>query len=383
MNPSSPTQPKKSSRKEVGPTKASGSGLAASQEEISQRKAEMEELKKSLLADMRKMLKETQTETQKEVKKDYKEIKDEMKALKTDIRKIKEELAKEVKEMVKSMLNEWKTDVEEEIHTQLIEVTDKIAGMERMMEDMMDEKMEARLSPMSTVLDQQNDAIKELTDVALKTARENDRINEENKRLSELLRKINEKCIDLEGRQRRKNLRIVGLPEGREGNHDPRKFFAKLLKDILDLDQEPLLGRAHRALRPVSRSGAPPRQVIVKVVYDGVFEDMMKIIIRKRNLKYEGDNISIFRDYPAEVAKRRALFTETRRILRDIKGIKEIRYGLVYPAILRVTYEKKDYRFIKHTAALEFARKIQKKAEEGEEGEAEEEGADPTEVIDG
>ena len=123
----------------------------------------------------------------------------------------------------------------------------------------------------------------------------------------------------MEGRQRRKNLRIVGLSEGREGNQDPRKFAAKLLKDILNLDQEPLLGRAHRALRRAPGRGAPPRQMIVKVAYDHEFEEMMKIIIRKRNLKYEGDNISIFRDYPAEVAKRRSLFTETRGILRNIK----------------------------------------------------------------
>ena len=40
----------------------------------------------------------------------------------------------------------------------------------------------------------------------------------------------------------------------------------------------------------------------------------------------------------------------------------------MYPATLRVTYiQQRASRFVKHTEALEFARNIQKKAEEEEE----------------
>lgn len=101
------------------------------------------------------------------------------------------------------------------------------------------------------------------------------------------MHKITEKCIDLEGRQRHQNLRIVGIQEGREGNRDPREFVVDLLKKVLNLDQEPLLARAHRALGRRPRPDAPPRQPIVKVQYDHVLEDMMKKIVRSRNLVFE------------------------------------------------------------------------------------------------
>lgn len=165
----------------------------------------------------------------------------------------------------------------------------------------------------------------------------------------------------MEGRQRRQNLRIVGIQEGREGTRDPREFAADVLKTILNLDQAPLLARAHRVPRRPPKVGDPPRIMIVKVQYDHVLDDMMRKIGKSRNLIYEGDKISVFRDYPVEVAKKRALFTETRRILKNIKNL---RYGLLYPATLRVSYEKKEYFFIKHTEAFEFAKNIEDKIED-------------------
>lgn len=62
-----------------------------------------------------------------------------------------------------------------------------------------------------------------------------------------------------------------------------------------------------------------------------------------------------------EVARKRALFTDTRRIL---KNIKELRYGLMFPATLRVTNKGREYFFIKHTEALEFAKNIENKTED-------------------
>lgn len=55
-----------------------------------------------------------------------------------------------------------------------------------------------------------------------------------------------QKCEDLEARSRRNNLRIVGIKEGAEGNHQT-EFIATLIKDSLRLDDMPLLDHTHRA----------------------------------------------------------------------------------------------------------------------------------------
>lgn len=67
-------------------------------------------------------------------------------------------------------------------------------------------------------------------------------------RLSSEVEKLTEKCEDLEGRSRRHNIRVIGVPEGTEGPR-PRDFIAGLLQEVLSLDEKPLIDRAHRTLR--------------------------------------------------------------------------------------------------------------------------------------
>lgn len=71
------------------------------------------------------------------------------------------------------------------------------------------------------------------------------------------------KLADLEGRSRRQNLRIVGLPESIEGPR-PSEFFSQLLVDVLGKDilpSPPELDRAHRSLAPKPAVGERPRPV--------------------------------------------------------------------------------------------------------------------------
>ncbi|XP_055490156.1 uncharacterized protein LOC129696355 [Leucoraja erinacea] len=235
----------------------------------------------------------------------------------------------------------------ENLNQQIEEVNDNI--------NLIESNFNSRLDPIIDTVNQQTAAITELESIAETSAETTKRPLSENKRLADLLNKITEKCIDVEGRQRRQNLRIVGVQEGKEGNKDLRDFAADILKKVFNLDQKPLLDRAHRALRRPSAS-APPRQLIVKVQYDLVLDDIMKKIAGNRNLLFEGDKISIFRDYPVEVARRRVLFSETRGILKKIQNL---RYGLMYPAILRVTYKQKEHIFTDYKEALVFAQDIE------------------------
>lgn len=84
------------------------------------------------------------------------------------------------------------------------------------------------------------------------------------------LRKDNEwlraKVSDLEGRSRRQNFRIMGLPESIEGPR-PTIFFSQLLVEVFGdhiLSSPPELDRAHRTPAPKPASGQRPRPDILR-----------------------------------------------------------------------------------------------------------------------
>lgn len=163
---------------------------------------------------------------------------------------------------------------------------------------------------------------------------------------------LTEKCVDLEGRSKRQNLRLVGIKEGMEFGRKTGDFVAEVLKEVLELEETPLVDRAHRALRSRPESEAPPRHIILKIHYSCVFEDIVNRVSKKRDLMFRGQRIFIFRDFPAAVVKQRAAFTPVRALLRGKPGVK---YGLLYPARLRVTLNGKETIFTDHLKALEFA----------------------------
>lgn len=76
--------------------------------------------------------------------------------------------------------------------------------------------------------------------------------------LEKLVADLSERADDLENRGRRKNIRIVWLPEGAEGD-DPTHFFVSWLPDLLNIETKSgrlKLERAHRSLAP---DPLPPR----------------------------------------------------------------------------------------------------------------------------
>ncbi|KAJ8404964.1 hypothetical protein AAFF_G00328850 [Aldrovandia affinis] len=118
---------------------------------------------------------------------------------------------------------------------------------------------------------------------------------------------LDNRCEDLEGRMRRNNIRLLGIPEGVEGPR-PTESVAGLLQELLGLDEKPLLDRAHRTLREPT-----------------------------------GEESRYFRDYTTAVAKKRASFGDVKRQLRACPGVK---YGLIYPAVLRLTLpDSSTHRF--------------------------------------
>ncbi|KAE8288334.1 hypothetical protein D5F01_LYC12201 [Larimichthys crocea] len=173
-------------------------------------------------------------------------------------------------------------------------------------------------------------------------------------RLNSEVEKLTGKCEDLEGRSRRHNIRIIGVPEGAEGPR-PRDFIAGLLQDALSLEDKPLIDRAHRTLRKKPDPHEPPRPFVLRLHYFHVLEDILRRASVAKQLHYGGKRIQIFPDYPPAVAKRRALFNRSRELLRNIPGV---RYGLLYPARLLITYDGKQTSFTDPTKAEEYAEQL-------------------------
>lgn len=107
--------------------------------------------------------------------------------------------------------------------------------------------------------------------------------------LNQLLRDqraLRDKVSDLEGRSRRNNVRIYGVPEDAEGT-SAVTFVENLIKtelgDSLPLDRDRDLGieRAHRALAPKPPAGAPPRSIVVRFLRFSVKEKVLHTAWKK------------------------------------------------------------------------------------------------------
>ncbi|KAL1274285.1 hypothetical protein QQF64_027099 [Cirrhinus molitorella] len=64
-----------------------------------------------------------------------------------------------------------------------------------------------------------------------------------------------------------------------------REFVAKLLMEVLGLDELPILDHAHRALRSRTEDSDPPLQFIAQIHIGHTMENIMrKVMTEKANL---------------------------------------------------------------------------------------------------
>ncbi|KAK3508926.1 hypothetical protein QTP70_013744 [Hemibagrus guttatus] len=152
------------------------------------------------------------------------------------------------------------------------------------------------------------------------------KLEQEMGRLKQVVEQLSDKCMDLEGRSRRQNIRILHIKEGAEsGMKTQRGFIAQLLMETLSLDNLPLVDRAHRALRNRPADDEPPRAFIIRLHYTHEMEEILRKAAKMQQVTFRGQRINIFPDYPPAVVKRRALFKRARELLKNKPGVK---YGL-------------------------------------------------------
>lgn len=162
---------------------------------------------------------------------------------------------------------------------------------------------------------------------------------------------LKSKCDELEGRMRRCNIRILGIPETPDSSTPTA--VTKMLREILHMDKQVLIDRSHRSLGP-RRAGGKPRAIIAKLHY---YQDCVEILRRARNqapLLLNGQSVAIFPDFTPSVARARAAFTEARKLLRDQPSV---RFGIMFPAKFRITYNGEEKEFLDAAVAMDYIKK--------------------------
>ncbi|KAL1246967.1 hypothetical protein QQF64_034288 [Cirrhinus molitorella] len=142
------------------------------------------------------------------------------------------------------------------------------------------------------------------------------------------------KVDDLENRGRRKNLKIVNLPEKAEGATSLADFLQTSIPTLVGLpaDFPPLeIERAHRALVSSPDANKPPRSVLVRFLRYSQKEAVLKAALKKRDILYNESKIRFYSDLSAEVLRKRREFDSVGKLMAR----RNMYRGFAYPARLR------------------------------------------------
>uniref|UniRef100_A0A3Q4GJ23 L1 transposable element RRM domain-containing protein n=1 Tax=Neolamprologus brichardi TaxID=32507 RepID=A0A3Q4GJ23_NEOBR len=136
-------------------------------------------------------------------------------------------------------------------------------------------------------------------------------------KVMESYKSIQRKMTDLEGRTRRNNIRLYGLPEGAEGDSIPQ-FVEDLRKKALSLPHDISLRiqRAHRALTGKPGQNAPARSIILNFQEYIRKEDILKRAWAGK-VVYKGQHILFDHDYATEVAQKRWEYGSIKRASKE------------------------------------------------------------------
>ncbi|KAJ8395718.1 hypothetical protein AAFF_G00029550 [Aldrovandia affinis] len=207
--------------------------------------------------------------------------------------------------LLQSMMDSLKSDIFVKIDALSASLRSEISSVRQ--------ELKSSIEPLQRTVDAHEETVRDLERAATDHSTRIDELESTVSMLTSQVKRLDDKCEDLEGRSRRNNIRVLGVPEGLEG---PRAtdFVAQLLQDLLGLNEKPLLDRAHRILREKPKEGTPPRPFV-----------------------------------------KRAAFGAVKRTLRSYPNVK---FGLLFPATLRITMpDGPSHRFEDPAAAADFVNK--------------------------
>lgn len=139
---------------------------------------------------------------------------------------------------------------------------------------------------------------------------------------------------DSNNRARRNNIRLIGAPEGVEAG-DLREYLGNILPSLLkttflkDLE----IDRAHRVPTNMALNRTTPRPIIFRLLRYQQAEQILAAARANHHLEIDGHKVSFFPDLSKPTMDRRKKLLAYRPRLQQLQA----RFGLLYPAKLRVT----------------------------------------------
>ncbi|XP_054872349.1 LINE-1 retrotransposable element ORF1 protein isoform X2 [Amphiprion ocellaris] len=211
-------------------------------------------------------------------------------------------LTKEIldfKRDIKQDLGEFKEDVTKKIQDDLKEFKDEM--LQKL------EKQNANIDEAQTRIADLEAACIGMKDTLLSTIKQN--------------MEMRNKLVDLEGRGRRNNLRIYGVPEGKEGK-SVQDFVSELLKTHIKLPEgvQLQIQRAHRALISKPAATATPRSIIVNFLQFQVKEMVLRMAWQTK-IELDGKRLYFDNDYTSETMEKRKAYGPIKTALKE-RGVR-------------------------------------------------------------
>lgn len=208
-------------------------------------------------------------------------------------------------------------------------------------------------STLSTLCNRVTDLEKRMVEAEGRVSASEDDYNNFNTHLTSMEKTVEQlrmKVDDLENRGRRKNLKIVNLPEKAESGTSLLDFLQTQLPSLTGLptDFPPLeIERAHRALASTPGPNSPPRSVLVRFLRFSQREAVLRAALKKRD---NGSQLRFYPDLSAEVLRRRREFDTVGKMMAR----RNMYRGFAYPARLRCLHDGRIRFFDTPESAAEF-----------------------------
>ncbi|KAJ4937147.1 hypothetical protein JOQ06_001728 [Pogonophryne albipinna] len=216
--------------------------------------------------------------------------------------------------LLQSMMESLKNDIFRKIDASAASLHSEILSVRQ--------ELKSSVEPLQRAVEAHKVTIRDLEQAATDHNTRIDKLEATVDMLTSQVKRLDDKCEDLEGRSRRNNLRVMGIPEGLEGARTT-DFVAQLLRDLLKLDEKPLLDRAHRTLRERPKEG-----------------DLTSALCCKGTLL----------SYPEPDLQQ--------AVKRTLHSYPNVKFGLLFPATLKITMPNgTSHRFEDPTVATDFVNK--------------------------
>lgn len=175
----------------------------------------------------------------------------------------------------------------------------------------------------------------------------------ENEVLKQRVEQLWSRVDDQENRGRRKNIRLIGLKEGKETGNTMNDYIKKILNEGLGLQGDDYeIERSHRSGGPRPDDNHPPRVILVKFLRYTARQKVLMAAKRKRGIRWEDCTLSIYEDMTKERSDLRRRFSPIMKALWE----HQVKHTLAHPATLRFTWKGKRMSFTDPKKAEVFLR---------------------------